>query len=407
MLSIVACTAPAAPASIGQLALVGGTLHVGPEQAPVRDGVILIRGGLITAAGSRTNVEIPARAEVLDVSSCWVTAGFHNSHAHFFGLEWAEAAAIPGADLARLLEQRFTRFGFTTVFDTGSTWDNTRSIRERIDSGAVAGPRIRSTGEALLAPDAMPSAEALRSYGIMPLRALEVSDAEQAAAAAREQIARGVDGIKVHLQPPPEQAPSIPESAIRAAVTEAHKRGKPVFVHPDTGADVLAAARAGADVIAHTTPGSGPWNANVLESMLDARIALTPTLTLWKSRDRSGDGTLLETAVGQVKGWIDAGGTVLFGTDLGAVGPDPREEYELMARAGMSFRQILAALTTTPAERMGESATLGRIVPGLRADLVVLNADPALDVKALAEVRYTLSAGKIIYADPDATGRSK
>jgi cytosine/adenosine deaminase-related metal-dependent hydrolase len=83
---------------------------------------------------------------------------------------------------------------------------------------------------------------------------------------------------------------------------------------------------------------------------------------------------LVSTAVGQLRAWLADGGMVLFGTDLGAVDPDPAEEYALMAEAGMSFRQILASLTTTPAERFGDSSRLGRIARGLQADLVVLNS---------------------------------
>lgn len=68
-----------------------------------------------------------------------------------------------------------------------------------------------------------------------------------------------------------------------------------------------------------------------------------------------------------------------------------------MAEAGMSFRQILASLTTAPAERFGESGRLGRIAAGLQADLVVLGADPSNDTRSLASARYTLRAGRIIY----------
>jgi len=68
-----------------------------------------------------------------------------------------------------------------------------------------------------------------------------------------------------------------------------------------------------------------------------------------------------------------------------------------MAAAGMSFRQVLASLTTAPAERFGESKQQGRIAPGLHADLVVLKDDPSKDIRALAAVQYTLRAGKIIY----------
>ena len=69
----------------------------------------------------------------------------------------------------------------------------------------------------------------------------------------------------------------------------------------------------------------------------------------------------------------------------------------MMAEAGMGFREILASLTTVPAERFGESRQLGRIAEGLQADLVVLKGDPSQDIRALADVQSTLRAGKIIY----------
>ena len=71
----------------------------------------------------------------------------------------------------------------------------------------------------------------------------------------------------------------------------------------------------------------------------------------------------------QRNGWLhcEADEELLFGNDLGAVEYDPSEEFVLMAEAGMSFRHILASLTTAPAERFGESDQLGRIAAGLKA----------------------------------------
>ena len=76
---------------------------------------------------------------------------------------------------------------------------------------------------------------------------------------------------------------------------------------------------------------------------------------------------------------------------------DPSDEYALMADAGMTFREILAALTTTPAAIFGEPATTGRIAPGQPADLVVLDGDPSRNVRALADVRYALRDGAVVY----------
>lgn len=294
-----------------------------------------------------------------------------------------------------------TRYGFTSVFDLGSVWENTRRLRDRIEAGEVPGPRIRSTGEALVAPGAVPPDKLLNIMGFMTFPAPEVANAAQAAAASRTLLDAGVDGIKLHVQPPPPPNPPFPASAIPAAVSEAHRLGKPVFVHPDSGADVLAAARDGVDVIAHTTPRSGPWDETILAATKERPVALTPTLTLWKyflRHDRlSTQEQLVNTAIGQLRAWLASGGIVLFGTDLGAVEHDPSEEYALMAEAGMSFRQILASLTTAPAERFGESKQLGQVTAGLQADLVILKNDPSKNIRALAAVEYTVRAGKIIY----------
>ncbi len=105
-----------------------------------------------------------------------------------------------------------------------------------------------------------------------------------------------------------------------------------------------------------------------------------------------------QTGVGQLRAWLASGGVILFGTDVGGMDDyDPGDEYALMAEAGMTFRQILAALTTAPADKFGESARLGRIAPGLTADLVVLNGDPSRDVRTFAAVRYAIRDGKVIY----------
>ncbi len=90
---------------------------------------------------------------------------------------------------------------------------------------------------------------------------------------------------------------------------------------------------------------------------------------------------------------------ILFGTDVdaGMEDFDPSDEYALMAKAGMTFRQILTSLTTAPAEKFGDSSRLGRIAPGLVADIVVLDGDPSLDVRAFAAARYTIRDGKLIY----------
>jgi imidazolonepropionase-like amidohydrolase len=80
---------------------------------------------------------------------------------------------------------------------------------------------------------------------------------------------------------------------------------------------------------------------------------------------------------------------VLFGTDYGAVDADPGDEYALMQRAGMTVDEIVAAMTSVPAEFFGETDR-GRIAPGFMADLAVVDAP-------LGNVRMTLVGGEIVY----------
>jgi imidazolonepropionase-like amidohydrolase len=375
------------------LVLAGGTIWTNPGEPPVRKGTVVIENGRIATVG-RGRFRAPAGARVLDCSGLTILPGFFNSHVHFFQRRWENAAAIPAQELRQQMEAMTTRYGFTSVFDLGSAGDNTRSIRDRIERGEVPGPRIRTTGEAIAAPGAVPPPGVLRMLGNMVSSNHEVTSAAQATAAARTLVDTGNDAIKVHLQRP------IPEEAIRAAVEEAHSAGKPVFLHPGTRADVLAAARAGVDVLAHTTPFSA-WNASVVPAPREKRTAITPTLALWRFALRNDRESMqqkaVNEAVAQLKAWSDAGGTVLFGTDLGAVEYDPSEEYELMSRAGMSFVGILASLTTAPAERFGDAGRLGRIAKGYAGDVVVVEGDPAANIRALASVRYTIRDGRIVY----------
>jgi len=386
----------------GQLVLTGGTIYASSTESPIKNGVVVIRDGKIAAVGRRGAVRVPNGVETLDCSGLTVAAGFWNSHVHFFERKWADAANIPAPELAGQLQAMLTRYGFTSVFDLASPWENTRRIRERIESSEIPGPRIRSTGEGLLGKGWLPPERVLSALGFMLFPTPEVTDAAEALAASKKLLDGGTDGLKIvaAAQFPP--FATLPGEAIRAAAEEAHRRNKPVFAHPTSRDGLLAAVEGSVDVIAHTNPQSGPWDEAVLTAMRQAKIALIPTLKIWKyhlRHDRASLGDLsAQTSTGQLRAWLASGGVILFGTDVGGMDDyDPSDEYALMAEAGMTFRQILASLTTTPAQKFGESGRLGRIAAGLAADLVVLNGDPSRDVRAFAAVRYTLRNGKSIY----------
>jgi imidazolonepropionase-like amidohydrolase len=387
-----------------QLVLIGGTIYTSPAEKPLRNGIVMIRDGKITMVGRRGDVRIPKGIATLNCSGLTITAGFWNSHVHFSERKWADAANIPATELTRQLQSMLTRFGFTNVFDLGSPWENTRQIRNRIESGEIPGPKIRSTGEMLLGKGWMPSETVMKTLGSMPIKQYEVTDPAEALAASKRLLDAGTDGLKMYAAASFPPYATLPDEVIRAATGEAHRRNKPVFAHPTSRDGLLAAVKGGVDIIAHTTPqAGGQWDESVITAMRQAKVALIPTLKVWGFVLRHDRASLSEqwaqTNVSQLRAWLASGGMVLFGTDVGAGIDDyvQGDEYTLMVEAGMTFQQILTSLTTAPAEKFGESGRLGRIAQGFAADLVVLNGDPSQNIQMFANVRYTIKAGKVIY----------
>ncbi|MGA8475493.1 MAG: amidohydrolase family protein [Candidatus Cybelea sp.] len=371
------------------IALVRGTIYVDPWDEPIPDGTLVIDGGYIAAVGARNHVHIPNDTRVLDCTGLSLTAGFWNSHVHFTDRKWSDAARIPAATLAlQLLD--LTRYGFTSVFDLSSALENTKEIRRRIESAEVDGPRILSTGEGIIPAGAAPSDNVLAAMGWMSVSLPDVGGPEQAAAAARRLLDQCPDAVKLFASGAPSAAPrTLTQESMHAVVELAHAAHKPVFVHPNNADDVSRSVNARVDVIAHTVPSADAWQA-AFTTASQVGIALTPTLMLWKH-------ALRPAAVEQLAFFRAAAGTVLFGTDYGAVGADPTDEYALMAEAGMTFSDTLASLTTAPSERFGGSQSNGTLSVGAQADIVALESDPSRHPRAFADVCLTLRAGRIVY----------
>lgn len=382
------------------LALVGGTVVRAPDVDPIRDGVVLVQDGEIAAVGESDSLDVPRGAIVVDCRGATVAAGYWNCHVHFAQTAWRNAAHREARELSVQLHESFLAHGFTTVVDTGSPLENTLALRDRVDRGPVQGPRILTTGEPLIAPGAMPPDAVLEAMGWMPVEPLEVRTPGEAARAAEQQLARGSDALKLHLQPPLRAKQRLGADTIARLAALARQRDVPLLVHPFDTAEVAACVRAHVAVVLHTTPSSSAWDESVAPLLADSATALTPTLALWRMLEsRSGPDAppLLASARAQLAAWRSAGGRVLFGTDFGAVADGPAVEVAEMAAAGMTSPEILASLTTAPAERFGESARRGRVEPGLAADLVVVEGDPLSVPSDWIRIRTTLRAGVVVH----------
>ncbi|MFY9937497.1 MAG: amidohydrolase family protein [Silvibacterium sp.] len=402
ILTVVFLASGSCPAS--DLALVGAKIYPSPTEPPIENGSILVHQGQILAIGPARAIKIPRGATVINCKGLIVAAGFWNSHVHIFTPGLLRVRDSTAAELDEQLDTIFNRWGFTTVFDLASVLDNTLVLRRRIESDEVRGPRILTVGEPIWTIEPVYVRDYMRDNNIhIP----DTETPDQAIALVRDHVAKGADGIKLFTGSLQDggQVAILPLAVAKAAVEEAHRHGMPVFAHPQDLEGVEIAINSRVDVLAHTVPGSPPWTPEFIARLKTANLALIPTLTLWDFEARKIQGTdqeheaWIDKMVAELGAYSKAGGEVLFGTDVGYTDHfDTTLEFTLMSRAGMTYQQILASLTTNPARRFKSSGHSGRIANGMDADLVVLGADPANDLTAFSNVRYVIRSGKLIFS---------
>ena len=291
------------------------------------------------------------------------------------------------------MQEMLTRWGFTTVWDLGSDPDNSLALRRRVESGEISGPRI------FLAGNEFPKG-GHPVYLPPEMQLPEVASPDEAAQLTQNYLRMGLDGIKLFTGSYMGNKPVInmDTSIVKAAVNVAHSVNKPVFTHPQNRAGVDNALAGGVDILAHTVPTEPDFTADELARFKTQHTALIPTLTLWTTvvQDPAVASGLVASGVQQLKTFFANGGAILFGTDVGFTpNYDTALEFELMRRA-LSVNEILASLTTNPAAYF-KASSKGRVEKGFDADLVVLDGDPASDVRNFAKVAYTIRAGKMIY----------
>ena len=407
-LGLAGCRAPSAgnPAPTEQsgagktLAIVGARIYTSATEAPIADGVVVMTGTTISAVGRRDQVRVPDQATVLDGKGLTVTAGFWNAHVHFIDPAFQSAASRPAAELTERVRAMLTRWGVVNAVDTGSREEHTLALRRRIESGEIPGPRIMIMGGGFVPVGGSP-------FYVLPARLPELANPERATALVEQLLGNpGIDGVKLFTGSwaTRDRIVVMPTDVVRAAVEAAHRRGKPVFAHPSNSAGALAALEGGVDVLAHTFPAGPAWDRALPRRMTETGMALVPTLKLWPwELGRLGvPAVAIErtqaNAEAQLRAFVDAGGQILFGTDVGYMTDyDPTDEYVLLQRAGLGFPAILTTLTTAPAKRFHAGNGAGTIAGGSPADLVVLDGDPAAEIRSLARVRYTIRSGQIIY----------
>ena len=363
-----------ATANAQTLALVGGKVYASPDATPLDDAVVVTANGVITAIGSRSEVQIPSDARVIDCTGKTVVAGFWNSHVHFTQAVWKNAGSRACRTDGRAHAGDADAVGFHRRMGPRLRRTQYHAVAPARQFRRGAGPGYPSGRQHLPQGTAIPPICRRRCNSPKPPRRTKPRN-------WRAPICGfGLDGMKLFTgsfkgsgKPVVNMDPAI----AKAAVDVAHAAGKPVFAHPQNMAGVEAVIAAGVDVMAHTVAGEPVYSPEQLARFKQQGIALIPTLSLFAKLPVGPDiaARLVATTVNQVKAFSDNGGPVLFGTDVGfTTYYDTTLEYELMHRA-LSERQILASLTTNPAQYF-KAAKKGRVEKGFDADVVVLDGDP-------------------------------
>jgi imidazolonepropionase-like amidohydrolase len=395
-------------ASTDRWLLTGTRVYVAPDAPALDDAWVLVRGGKIEAVGGASSAKpkgVPADSAC---SGGVIVAGFQNSHAHFIDPAFENAATRPAGELQQALTRMLTRYGYTTVVDTGSIIDNIVALRRRIEGGEVKGPAILTASTPLFPENGLPFY--IRDLPPELLSQMpQPATADEAVAVVRRNFAAGANGTKLFIVTPQGNGMVKRMSAdiARAAAKETHAHGGLVMAHPTDPEGVAAAVAAGVDIIVHTTidgPRPVTWSADLIRDLRAHNVSVVPTLKLWYYELNKGkvpaniQQVIVADAQKQLKAFADAGGQVLFGTDVGYMSDfDPTDEYVLMAQSGLTPMQILASLTTAPAARWKADQRRGRVQRGFDADLVVLNGDPIADVKRFSDVKCTVRGGREIF----------
>lgn len=334
--------------------------------------VVLIQGDRITAVGAADSVRIPRGAEEIVLENLTLLPGLIDAHVHL---------TLPGSpDSAAAAE---LRAGFTTVQDLGAVDTTVFALRRRI-----AAPRIAAAGLWIGV-----------SGGTCDFNGIGVRGPQAFRARVREQVALGADVIKVCVTSwvaPAFRDPEgyeISDAELSAAIAEAHRLERKVVVHAISAGGVRAAVRFGADAVVH----SAFVDDSTAELMRRRRVFILPTLRSFEPRR----GTpAMDSLFARMTVLTRRGIPVAFGTDAGVFPHGENvQEFASLVRLGLTPLDAIRAATINGAELLGWSDRIGRVAPGMLADLIAVDGDPMVDITALERVRFVMAGGRIVRRD--------
>jgi imidazolonepropionase-like amidohydrolase len=406
---VAACAPEPAPQPV--TAYVGARLIDGTGKEPIEDAALVVQGGRILAVGQRDGVVIPRGAELVDLSGKTIIPGLINTHGHVGDTRGLQAGHYSEENVLAQL-RLYARYGITTVMSLGGDGEPSVRLRDAQNTPLLDRARLYVAGSVVAAE----SADSARNM-------------------VDENVALGVDIIKIRVDDNLGASRKMPPEVYRAVIDRAHEHGKRVAAHIYYVADAKALLRAGVDLIAHSVR-DDDVDTDLYTLLKQRNVCYVPTLMrevstyVYESRpaffndpffQREADTAVvraladprrqarvkadraaqaykraLATAKKNLKGLFDAGVKIAMGTDTGPParfqGYFEHLELEQMVDAGLTPMQALVTATGNASSclRLIDVGTLER---GKWADFVVLQADPLKDIGNTKTVESVWVAG--------------
>ncbi len=358
--------------------------------------------------------KLPPGSEVIELKGMTLLPGLIEGHSHLFlhpynETSWDDqvlkesraertARAVVHADSTLMA-------GFTTVRDLGTEgamYDDV-GLKIAIEKGVVPGPRMIVSTRAIVVKGTYgpksPSPDV-----VLPQGAAEVANKEELENEVRTEISHGADFIKVYADyrwgKNNESMPTFTTEELTAAVNVAKSSGRQVVAHATTAEGMMRAIQAGISTIEHGDNGT----TEVFKLMKEKGVALCPTLAAGDAIQRyrgwkKGIDPDPASIVNKKKSFqlaLQSGVTICMGGDVGVfTHGDNAREMELMAEYGMKSMDVLKSATSTNANVFGYGDKIGRIKPGLFADVIAVDGDPSVDIKNIRKVKLVMKNGVV------------
>ena len=399
-----------------------GRLIDGRGGEPIAPAMVRVEGDRIAAVGSA--LAVPPGTRVIDLGDATLLPGLIDLHTHLTGrrsVHWEDVLTktTPGHDALWGARNALVtlRAGFTTVRDMGPTWPFVDvDLRDAIDAGAVAGPRMMVAGNYISSTGGAGDARQFSIYVDVPLVRNLADGPDEVIKAVRTNLKNGADFIKIlatgavlskGISPGAQQ---YSDQEIQAAVTEATRWGRQVAAHAHGASGIIASIKAGVRTVDH-----GSFLNDEAIALLQAsnrRVFYVPTLYTADAIENDGaangipasererNRTIRETEYGGFKRALAAGIPIGFATDAMVIEHgDNAKECQVRHQLGESPMACIVAATSLNAEIMGWSDRVGSVEPGKFADLAAVPGDPLRDVTQLQHVGFVMKGGAVVRAE--------